>query len=88
MAESRQDQSQKAEEKAAAKVGGDEVKQQIDVDNERGYRGVEADPTPNDHYTLAGVVANKPTPETDPKQAEKASGHAAKIASKFGAPDA
>lgn len=32
---------------------------------EQGFFGVEADPTPNSHYTVAGVVEGKPTPETD-----------------------
>lgn len=31
---------------------------------EAGLLGVEVDPTPNDHYTVAGVIAGKPTPET------------------------
>lgn len=30
-----------------------------------GLRGDEVDPTPNEHYTVAGVTAGKPTPETD-----------------------
>lgn len=30
------------------------------------------DPTPNENYTVAGVTAGKPTPETDAKAAEKA----------------
>lgn len=32
-----------------------------------GYRGVQADKTPNENYTVAGVLAGKPTPETDVK---------------------
>lgn len=32
-----------------------------------GFRGVQADKTPNENYTVAGVVAGKPTPETDSK---------------------
>jgi hypothetical protein len=32
---------------------------------EVGFFGVEADPTPDAHYTVAGVVAGKPTPETN-----------------------
>lgn len=32
-----------------------------------GYRGVQADTTPNENYTVAGVIAGKPTPETDSK---------------------
>lgn len=31
--------------------------------NAAGLFGNEVDGTPNSHYTLAGVVANKPTPE-------------------------
>ncbi|MGV9600794.1 hypothetical protein ACWDR1_29455 [Streptosporangium sandarakinum] len=30
-----------------------------------GYFGHKVDPTPNEHYTVAGVVEGKPTPETD-----------------------
>lgn len=33
--------------------------------NEVGLLGVEVDPTPNSAYTVAGVVAGEPTPETD-----------------------
>ena len=36
-------------------------------DAEPGYRGVQADETPNENYTVAGVVAGKPTPETEQK---------------------
>lgn len=39
---------------------------------EAGLLGVEVDPTPNEHYTVAGVVAGKPTPETDPDAAAAA----------------
>lgn len=39
----------------------------MDAEHERGYRGVAVDPTPNEHYTVAGVTAGKPTPETDPE---------------------
>ena len=39
---------------------------------EAGLFGVEVDPTPNSHYTVAGVTAGKPTPETDAATAEKA----------------
>ena len=39
---------------------------------EQGFYGVETDPTPNEHYTVAGVVEGKPTPETDPEAAAEA----------------
>lgn len=39
---------------------------------EQGFRGVEVDPTPNENYTMAGVVKGAPTPETDDSAAEKA----------------
>lgn len=49
-----------------------EVMQQAeDKAAEQGFRGVDADPTPNENYTVAGVSAGKPTPETDEKQAAK-----------------
>lgn len=34
-------------------------------EQEQGFRGSVPDPTPNDAYTVAGVTAGKPTPETD-----------------------
>lgn len=49
-----------------------EVQRVTDRAQEQGFYGVETDPTPNDHYTVAGVVAGKPTPETDPEAAESA----------------
>lgn len=33
--------------------------------NEVGFLGVEVDPTPDHAYTVAGVIAGEPTPETD-----------------------
>ena len=39
---------------------------------EQGFRGVEVDPTPNENYTVAGVTAGKPTPETDTAAAKAA----------------
>ena len=47
------------------------VQEIVDKENEQGYSGVAVDPTPNENYTLAGVVDNKPTPETHPEQAAK-----------------
>ncbi|MFD6363172.1 hypothetical protein ACFWFX_25475 [Streptomyces roseolus] len=42
-----------------------EVQEAVDRAEDKGYIGVPVDPTPKDHYTVAGVVAGKPTPETD-----------------------
>ncbi|MFI6491218.1 hypothetical protein [Streptomyces sp. NPDC050564] len=42
-----------------------EVQKAVDAAEEKGYLGVEVDPTPDAHYTVAGVLAGKPTPETD-----------------------
>ncbi|MFD5675611.1 hypothetical protein [Streptomyces sp. NPDC127040] len=53
------------------------VQEAVDKATEQGFYGVEADPTPNEHYTVAGVLAGKPTPETDKDaaaEARKASG--------------
>ena len=49
-----------------------QVQEAVDKETEQGFRGTEVDPTPNENYTVEGVTAGKPTPETDPKQAEKA----------------
>lgn len=48
-----------------------DVQEQVDTEQEQGFRGDKVDPTPNEHYTVAGVIAGKPTPETDPEHAHK-----------------
>ncbi|MFE2140187.1 hypothetical protein ACFXA3_00205 [Streptomyces sp. NPDC059456] len=48
-----------------------EVQKAVDEAESKGYLGVEVDPTPDDHYTVAGVLAGKPTPETDAEHARK-----------------
>jgi hypothetical protein len=48
-----------------------EVQKAVDKAEERGYLGVEVDPTPDSHYSVAGVLAGKPTPETDPDHARE-----------------
>lgn len=40
--------------------------------HEVGFYGFEVDPTPDENYTVAGVLAGKPTPETDEKAAAAA----------------
>lgn len=32
---------------------------------DRGYLGVEVDPTPDAHYSVAGVTSGLPTPESE-----------------------
>ena len=46
-------------------VGADEVQAKFDEANEKGYFGEVPDETPNENYTIAGVTAGKPTPETE-----------------------
>jgi hypothetical protein len=50
----------------------DLVQEQVDEENAQGFRGINPDPTPNDHYTFGGVAKGLPTPETDPEMAAKA----------------
>lgn len=57
-----------------------EVQERVDQETERGYRGVEVDPTPNENYTVSGVTQGAPTPETDPEAAEQARKGQAKAA--------
>jgi hypothetical protein len=40
--------------------------------HESGVWGVETDPTPNRNYTVDGVIAGAPTPETDEEAARAA----------------
>ena len=44
-----------------------DVQKAFDNAAEKGYFGVSPDPTPRANYTVAGVTAGKPTPETDAK---------------------
>lgn len=50
-------------EQQADELGASEVQTAVDEEQEKGYRGVVADKTPNHAYTVAGVTANEPTPE-------------------------
>lgn len=59
---------------AAPGPGSDEVKAAMDRATERGFFGVEVDPTPNEHYTVDGVISGKPTPETDADAHDAAEG--------------
>jgi hypothetical protein len=53
-----------ADEPGAAALQG-HVQETINRENEQGWRGArQGKPVPNSHYTLAGVNAGKPTPET------------------------
>ena len=49
-----------------------EVQANVDKENERGFAGVQVDPTPRDNYTLSGVTSGAPTPETDEGAAKAA----------------
>jgi hypothetical protein len=49
-----------------------EVEKKVEDETEQGFRGVQVDPTPRENYTVQGVVAGKPTPETDAGAAEAA----------------
>ena len=60
---------------ADAKKQADKPAHKADADpvvEELGLRGLEVDPTPNENYTVAGVLAGAPTPETDEASAETA----------------
>lgn len=76
--------SKSSEDKAeTAAAGGSQVQAATDAAEALGYLGEKADPTPNEHYTVAGVVAGKPTPETDAgaaADAAKAAGVKAPVA--------
>lgn len=48
-----------------------EVQKAVDEASEKGFLGVEVDPTPDSHYSVAGVLEGKPTPETDPGHARE-----------------
>ena len=71
MSEKQTKQDQKATSASTEDVKA-QVQEAFDEANERGYFGAVTDPTPNENYTVAGVTAGKPTPETDAKLAAEA----------------
>jgi hypothetical protein len=67
MADEKKD-SAKSEGRAAAEDSGEaEVQAKVDEAEAQGYFGQAVDETPRENYTLEGVVAGAPTPETDPE---------------------
>ncbi|GGV91592.1 hypothetical protein [Streptomyces massasporeus] len=48
-----------------------DVQKTFDEAEDKGYLGVPVDPTPKENYTVAGVLAGKPTPETDADHARE-----------------
>lgn len=54
----------KRQENAADEVGAGTVQAAFDAAAEQGFFGESPDKTPRDNYTLRGVGAGKPTPET------------------------
>ena len=70
-----EDKAAKAVEKdpeGVAEAGNKQVQEAVNDETEKGYRGFVPDPTPNENYTVAGVTAGLPTPETDEKLAAEA----------------
>jgi hypothetical protein len=53
-------------------VGQAEVTEAVKEANAKGYYGVVTDETPNENYTVAGVLAGKPTPETESRGERRA----------------
>jgi hypothetical protein len=68
-------EDKKSDAKSDAKVEKTEaqVQQAVDEETEQGFRGVEVDSTPNENYTVKGVLAGKPVPEAaeDPTVARR-----------------
>jgi hypothetical protein len=52
----------------------------MDAEHDQGFRGTKVDPTPNEAYTVAGVLKGAPTPETDEKAADEAKARQADLA--------
>lgn len=73
-------QAAKAEAEAAVAETTAEVQQAVDTETEQGFRGVEVDPVPNENYTVAGVLAGAPVPETDAETADEVEKHVRKLA--------
>lgn len=46
------------------------IEERVNKEQTQGFRGVEVDPTPNENYTVQGVISGAPTPETDVESAK------------------
>jgi hypothetical protein len=57
--------SEQSEQDLSGDAGEAEVQARSDEASEKGYIGEVPDETPNENYTLQGVNAGKPTPETE-----------------------
>ena len=62
------------EKSAKSDAGRAQVQSEMDKVQEKGHFGDAVDPTPNEAYTVAGVTAGDPTPETDVEAEKAASG--------------
>jgi hypothetical protein len=67
-----QKKTEKDPEKAADKAA-EQVQERVDQAVDQGFTGTETDTTPNENYTVEGVVAGKPVPEAaaDPVAARR-----------------
>lgn len=52
-------------------LGADEVQKKVDAEVEQGFAGTVPDQTPNENYTVGGVLKDKPTPETATQETKK-----------------
>lgn len=52
---------------AAVKNTADAIQKVEDEAHEKGFYGIAVDETPRENYTVQGVTAGKPTPETPKK---------------------
>jgi hypothetical protein len=71
--------TEKAPDPEPAATANAKVQKAFDVETEQGFRGVEVDPTDNAAYTVAGVTAGAPTPETSLAAADAARDHQREI---------
>lgn len=69
-------------EKKVGDGGQGEMQRIYDEAQEKGYFGEAPDPTPNEAYTVRGVIGGAPTPETDEGAKADADKAAAELATK------
>lgn len=84
MSEKQTSQSRKTADSTNQGVGQDQIQSAFDEANEKGYFGVTPDPTPNENYTIKGVIKNAPTPETDDGLRDEANANHRKLAREGG----
>lgn len=86
MAKERDAADPQADRSADIQATQDQAQRMAEREGELGYRGLSPDPTPNDAYTVGGVISGASTPETDPAAQDAAATRDREVAAAASSP--